>query len=326
MKSKSAFTLAEIVIFFMVIAALLSILFAVFKPRQVVADKAVTQKYAAAYDALNLAIYDMLAKEATNPFEDIADDPNKGFKKLCSGLADYINSESENCTQPLSTDVAYLRDENVDFNTLTPNLVALNGMKFYFSELITDNLTPNTDRSYYSEDNPDFSLKFFMAYVDLNGKESPNRPHNIIYKPNSKTHPDVFAFAVIPTGEAIPIGVAEYNIKYLSTKIAYKENKSIYFSPYYSLHNAKHAAWNWYNPDNTNIKFNSKISFTYNDYIKEILERNSSQLYNFNKYNTFPVTYNTEMFSKCVPSADSLLSVYDMCGITVDTLNFGSTH
>lgn len=324
MKLKPAFTLAEIALFFMVVAVLLSILFTTIKPQQVIADKNVKYKYAAAYEALNLAIYDMGKEENTDPFLKINNDPKKGFKKLCKGLTEYINTETTNCSKPIKNNVAYMKDENFDFRTIDPNFTALNGMKFYISELITDDIIPNTDRSYYNEENPDFTLKFYMIYVDLNGKDDPNRPHSIAYDLKGKRHPHVYAFAVIPTGDAIPMGIAEYNIKYLQTRIAYKEDHSVYYSPYYSLRQAKHAAWNWYNPADQNITFHEKISFTYNDYIKEILQRHSSQLYKFNQENLFQETFDTNMLSKCNPI--EALTVYDTCAITVDYIRFGSTH
>lgn len=324
MKLKPAFTLAEIALFFMVVAILLSILFTTIKPQQVIADKNVKYKYAAAYEALNLAIYDMGKEENTDPFLKINNDPKKGFKKLCKGLTEYINTETTNCSKPIKNNVAHMKDENFDFRTIDPNFTALNGMKFYISELITDDIIPNTDRSYYNEENPDFTLKFYMIYVDLNGKDDPNRPHSIAYDLKGKRHPHVYAFAVIPTGDAIPMGIAEYNIKYLQTRIAYKEDHSVYYSPYYSLRQAKHAAWNWYNPADQNITFHEKISFTYNDYIKEILQRHSSQLYKFNQENLFQETFDTNMLSKCNPI--EALTVYDMCAITVDYIRFGSTH
>ncbi len=324
MKLKPAFTLAEIALFFMVVAILLSILFTTIKPQQVIADKNVKYKYAAAYEALNLAIYDMGKEENTDPFLKINNDPKKGFKKLCKGLTEYINTETTNCSKPIKNNVAHMKDENFDFRTIDPNFTALNGMKFYISELITDDIIPNTDRSYYNEENPDFTLKFYMIYVDLNGKDDPNRPHSIAYDLKGKRHPHVYAFAVIPTGDAIPMGIAEYNIKYLQTRIAYKEDHSVYYSPYYSLRQAKHAAWNWYNPADQNITFHEKISFTYNDYIKEILQRHSSQLYKFNQENLFQETFDTNMLSKCNPI--EALTVYDTCAITVDYIRFGSTH
>lgn len=327
MKLKSAFTLAEIMMFLVVISILLTVIFSALKPQQVIADKNVKHKYGAAYDALNLAIYDLMAKEDTDPFRKNDDNPKKAFKKLCTGLSEYINNTSVNCEYPLASNVAYMKDETFDFRDLKPHITALNGINFYISELITDDTTPNNNRSYFSSENPEYTLKFFMVYADLNGAENPKKTHSIYYDANSKKHPSVYAFAIIPTGEAIPIGVAEYNIKYLATRIAYKENHSIYYSPFYSFRQAKHAAWNYYNnqaPDKQkSFAFKEKISFTYNDYIKEILERNSSELYKFNDTKVFPETFDTGLYSKCVPADGTALTTFDMCGITVDTMHYG---
>ena len=303
MKLKFAFTLAELMIFFVITATLLSLMFAAIKPQKALEDKNVKYKYATVYDALNLASYDLIVKDKTNPF--LLNNTKDAYKSLCKGLADYINTENDNCNiSPISQNVAYMKNANFDFRTLTPNLTALNGMKIYISELITDDKQPKNEKSYYDESNPDFTLKFFMVYVDLNGNDYPQRAHSIVPQPK-KNHPDVFAFAVIPTGEAIPIGIAEYNVKYLATRISYHENGGIYYSPFYSLHQAKHAAWNWYSSGASNVEFKEKISFTYNDYSE---------------------TYNTAIFSKCNPPTGTALTSYDLCSITVDTPNFGSTQ
>lgn len=330
MKIKSAFTLAEIMIFLVVVATLLTILFVTLKPTKVLSDKSVKYRYAAAYDALNLAAYDLMEKEDTDPFFiPTGSAPSLGFQKLCNGLAEYINAESTNCSSPIPNSVGFMQDEEFDFRTLNtqnfPNLAALNGMHFYISQLITDDTTPATNRKYYRSDDPDFVLSFYMVYVDLNGKDFNQRPHRIIPH-NKKSHPDVFAFAVIPTGDAIPIGIAEYDIKYLQTRVAYKVNSSIYYSPYYSFREAKHAAWNLYSSETDNLQLIKTVSFTYNDYVKEILKSHSTQLYKFNSGNIYPGTYSTNMSTKCLPPAGTALSVYDMCRITVDTPNFGATH
>lgn len=326
MKIKSAFTLAEIMIFMVVVATLLTILFVTLKPTKVLTDKNVKYRYAAAYDALNLATYDLMAKEDTDPFNVTGENSDiKGFQRLCKGLADYINTENDNCTNPIPQSTAFLRDESTDFRKLTPNLTALNGMKFYISKLITDDIMPKDKRKYYNNEDPDFDLKFYMIYVDLNGKDFTQRPHGIVAQ-NKKTNPDVFAFAVVQTGDSIPVGIAEYNVKYLQTRVGYTENSSTYYSAYYSLHQAKHAAWNLYSSSGKNLKFIKTVSFTYNDYIKDILLRHSSELYKFNSTGTYPENYDTSIMSKCVPPAGTLLSVYDMCSITVDTPNFGATH
>ncbi len=327
MKLKPAFNLAELMIFLIVVSIILSIIFAVVKPKQAVSDKTVRYRYAAAYDALNMALYDLMAESSTNPFVSVSESESSGFQKLCKGLTSYINTESENCTNPpLSQSVSYMRNEDTDFRNIKPHFTSLNGMNFYLSDIIRDDVVPNTNRSYYNAEKPDFTLEFFMVYVDLNGQENLSIPHSIKYDNTGKTHPKVFAFALLPTGDAIPIGVAEYNIKYLQTRVSYKDNTSIYYSPYYSYHNAKHAAWNWYLPGNVNNRFIERMSFTYNDYVKEILIRHGSELYKFNNGNTFPRTYTKPMFAKCNPPAGTALTVYDICNLTVDTPNYGAVQ
>ena len=328
MKFKSAFTLAEIMIFMIVVATLISILFITSKPLKMLKDKNVKYRYAAAYDALNLASYDLTVKEDTDPFNVTGENSDvEAFKRLCNGLAEYINTESTDCSAPISDSTAFMTDERFDFRTLTPNLTAQNGITFYISKLISDDVEPKTSRSYYNVEDPDFTLKFFMVYVDLNGKDTAPRPHSIIsHNIRQQPHPDVFAFAVIPTGDAIPMGIAEYDVKYLSTRVAYTENSSTYYSAYYPLRKAKHLAWNLYSTSGTNTTFRQTVSFTYNDYVKEILRRHSTQLYHFNAGNIYPESYDAGISSKCRPPAGTALTVYDMCRINVDTPNFGATH
>lgn len=327
MRLKPAFNLGELMFFLIIVSIILSIIFTAVKPRQAIQDKKVRYNYAAAYDALNLAFFDMAAEDATNPFKAEATAPGTGFSTLCNGLAGYINTEAENCgSAPVSDTVAYMQNEDFDFNTITPHMTALNGMNFYISNIIKDNVTPDTSKSYYSAENPTYNLEFFMLYVDLDGKEFKNKPHTVKYDSSGKNHPKVFAFAVIPTGDVIPIGIAEYNIKYLQTRVAYRENKYTYFTSYYSLRDAKRAAWNLYSSSGANLKFKEKMSFTYNDYVKEILQRNGSQLYKFSTDGSYTETSSVGLYSKCRPPSGTPLTVYDMCRITVDTPNFGATH
>lgn len=327
MKLKSAFTLAEIFIFLIIVSVLISILFVSWKPKQAVAAKNVKYKYAAVYDALNIALYGLSDKDDTNPFVVEDDDPVKGFKKLCNGLADYINTSETNCDiQPLSTNVAYAKDENFDFKNLKPHLTSLTGINFYISELIKDDKEPKNERSYFNAANPEYDLKFYMVYADINAKDNHNRVHSIKYTGKDGDVPDVFAFAVIPTGAAIPMGVAEYNIKYVQTKIVFSDSNGEYYSPLYSYAQAKHTAWGWYGSGNSEKSFKEKISFTYNDFIKEILQRKSSQLYKFQEASDLEKTFTNPLFSKCVPPYGTPLKPYDMCRIMVDTPNFGMTN
>jgi competence protein ComGC len=319
MKFKSGFTLAEIVLFLIIVGILLSVGYIIVKPKQAISDKTVKYKYAAIYDALNLAIYDIVKNDDTNPF--LEDSSVNSFQKLCKGLSDYINTSEANCdVAPLNPSGTYMTNEELDFRTLSPQMTSLNGMNIYISPIVTDNATTP---SYYHEDNPNFVLKFFMVYVDINAKENKNNPHVVKYDQSGKENPDVFAFAIIPTGEAIPIGIAEYNDKYLPTKIGYRKNHSTFYSAEtYSFRKAKQLAWNYYAAENSKLYFSESISFTYNDFIKEILERNNSQLYNFTKYRLFEDNYNGETYADCAPATDSALTRYDICSLQVQTPHY----
>jgi hypothetical protein len=317
MKFKAGFTLVEIVMFLIIVGLLLSVGFIIIKPKQAVSDKTVKYKYAAIYDALNLAIYDLVMKDDTNPFFD--DESVNPYQRLCEGLSDYLNETETNCNiSPLNLNVAYLVDDTVDFRNFDPQIVALNGMKIYISELITDDAA---QPKYYNTSNPDFKIRFFMVYVDLNGKENQKRPHVVKFDESGKENPDVYAFAVIPTGEAIPMGIAEYNEKYLPTKIGYRKNHSTYYSPEtYSFRKAKQMAWKYYTTGNSNLYFSETISFTYNDYIKEILERKGSRLYSFTKYGLFEEDYkNSDAYANCAPESGTALTRYDVCSLHPQT-------
>lgn len=330
-KKTLAFTLAELMMFLVIISVLLSIIFAITKPKKVLDEKNIKYKYAAVYDALNAASYDYImeydADTTKNPFS--TDDPKEGFVRMCNGLTKYLNAMRYQCHQPItSEDTYFLRDEDLDFRKVTENIAANNGMEIYISPLIIDDIPDSAkeSRSYYNAENPDFRLKFFMVYVDINGAERPNAVHSVAYDPENKKIPSVFAFAILPTGDAIPIGVAEDNVKYFATRISYynKDEKAIFYSPFYSLRYAKHAAWNWYKTDK-DFKFKEKISFTYSDYVKEILLRHNSKLYNYTKTKDFPETFTDEyLYEACKPSG--LLTYYDLCSISVDTPMYGATN
>lgn len=330
MRLKSGFNLAELLIFLIIVSIVLVATFTTVRPWKIVKDKNVRYRYSAVYDALNMSLYDIVFDDEKNPFKAQNDDA-ESFNRLCYGLTEYINTTDENCSlPPIPSNVALMQDEDFDFKTLQPHFTSLNGMNFYISSLIKDTKTPNTTKSYYNPLNPNFNLEFFLVYVDINGKEDLKRPHTIKYDPTGKNHPSVFAFAILPTGDAIPIGLAEYNIKYFQTRVSYRYKNSTYFSPYYSYHHAKHAAWDTYrgvmNPMQIAKHFREKISFTYNDAIKEILKRNRSEMYNFNNSGEFPERYSESRFAKCFPPAGTALTSYDLCTITVDTPNFGATH
>ena len=347
MKAKNAFTLVEVMIFLVTVAILLAVIFMALKPQQVVQERKARLRYAQAYDALNLAVYDLVTSETDNPFErqglQVIQEGHEAefyFNKMCTGLVKYINAESSNCSpvKVLSTSATtkqwtYMTREDVDMRNITPQIVAVNGMKIYITRMIEAKVNKDLQSTVIPIP-PDFDLKFFMVYVDIDGAENPKRPHTIQYDPKNKIYPSVFAFAVIPTGEAIPIGLAEYDMTYLQTRVAYVENHIVLYSPYYSYHRAKHAAWGVYNEALYKAKIlpplKEKISATYNDHIKFVLVRNNrSALYKFltgDYKDEFPQYYKEPLYGKCIPTVGNTLTPYDKCSINYETPNFGATN
>ena len=56
------------------------------------------------------------------------------------------------------------------------------------------------------------------------------------------------------------------------------------------------------------------------------MERNGTQLYNFNKDKIYPETYDSDLYQKCEIPAGSAFTYYDMCGLAFDTPKFGTAH
>ncbi|MGN0032146.1 MAG: type II secretion system protein [Candidatus Gastranaerophilaceae bacterium] len=345
MKARKAFTLVEVMIFLVTVAILLAVIFMALKPQQVVQERKARLRYAQAYDALNLAVYDLVTSETDNPFErqglQVIQEGHEAefyFNKMCTGLVKYINAESSNCSpvkvlsnSSTTKQWTYMTREDVDMRNITPQIVAVNGMKFYITRMIEAKVNKES-QSRVAPTPPDFDLKFFMVYVDIDGEENSKRPHTIQYDPKKKIYPSVFAFAVIPTGEAIPIGLAEHDMTYLQTRVAYVEDHTVLYSPYYSYHRAKHAAWGVYSTALYNLKrlppLKEKISATYNDHIKYVLVRNRSALYKFltgDYKDDFQLYYEEPPYGKCIPTG-STLTPYDKCSINYETPNFGATN
>lgn len=320
MKIRFGFTIAEILIVMCLISIVILSTMSILSPTTKIKQKEVTLKYAAVYNALNTAVKELVSDNETNPFTMENDEPDAQdedgnpiseelvrAKFLCKGMEDYINSIKEHCPSPsteksayLTDDASYLKDEDTDFKELKANIETINGMNIYISTMLN---------------NADPEFNYFMVYVDLNAKEGQNdKKHTIKFDPSFKKMPDVYAFAIIPTGNAIPIGLAEYSRMLLPVKIEYVDNKKIKYSQIYSYHEAKHYAWGWYGyKDNQLIKpeFKEKIPYTYNDYIKTSLEKNGSKLYNgLNK--AYSETYTDSINSYCNKE-----DVYGECNLKI---------
>ena len=326
MKFKKAFNLTEVMMFVMITGLITTIGLIINKPQDTIAGKNIKYRYSAVYDALNLSLYDLVNKNLglQNPFvlteEEIASGKTN-YKKLCEGLASYINTSESHCNIAPFADT-YLQNADYNFYNQTPQLSTQNGMNFYITNLIVDDKSPKTSRSYYKASNPNFDLTFFMIYVDLNATIHPGKPHTINYNGNKKTPPDVHAFAVLPNGDAIPIGIAEDNIEYFTTKVNFARDGGLEYSKALSLRSAKHYAWDWYRNNTNPSEFIKTARFTYNDYIKEILLRKGSKIYDYLNSGDFPTTFDSAQITECIPTTAIPIRPYDRCGITAITPKF----
>lgn len=328
MKFRKAFTLAEILMFFLILTILLTIIMSITKPQQAINNRIVKERYAAVHDALNIALFNIMDDEETDPFVLTPLQQANGdthYKKLCNGLTSYINTDVDQCntTKPTPDNVTYLSNEDFDFRPLPGNFTSMTGVKFFLSNLIEDDLLPVTDRSYYNEGDPTHTLKFFIIYADLYGEENKRHAHTIKYNAAKKEPPHVFAFAALPTGDVIPVGLAEYDPKYFTARVSYIENNTVYYSGRYSYQEAKNQAWGWYTRRFYNWpEYKSTISSTYTDYIKEILERKGSKLYEFLDDNLHSEKFNTTIMSKCKPPNNAPDDRYDLCSVVPFTPRF----
>lgn len=326
MRKKRAFTLAEVVMFLVVVSILLAIVLSITKPKQVLDNKSVQAKYASVFDSLNLATFALMDKDETDPFVLTADDVASGktnFHKLCLGLTEYINTDTElDACDITPLPEPYLTDENRDFRNVGAHFVSLTGVKFYLSDLIVDDLTPATDRSYYDEADPDYAMKFFIVYADFNAFDQQRHAHTVKYNSAKKEPPNVFAFAIVPTGDAIPLGLAEYDPKYLAVRVSNTEDNIVRYSSNYSYREAKHVAWRFYRPTGDNVRLVKTLPYTYNDAIKEIMLRNGSQLWAFNNDGSYEERYGTPLLMACNPPVDSSLTNFDMCSVVPNTPEF----
>lgn len=262
LKLKKGFTLAETLIVLLIISILIVATITVMKPN----DKVLKYQYSNAYTGISEGFYNVLLyKYDSDLFPD-----ESGPEKLCQELTDYINTLSENCSDSkdvgLGTDI--FEDEKIQF-------VSTNGMRFYFSNMQTIS---------YKLNNEDHSLKYYMAYVDINGKKGPNRLGVDSNKRNSA--PDIFAFALLETGKTVPLGLPEIDDRFMQARLAYYDNHAEiqYAEPSLPYYLAKNAAWGCYDKVDqlTTEEKSNKLLFnepeephTMNDVIRNSLPANS---------------------------------------------------
>ena len=152
-----------------------------------------------------------------------------------------------------------------------PIITAVNGMDFYLTQLLKT----------------DDGTKFFIVLVNINANNGSRKEQKLTY--DGRNIPDVFAFALLENGSAIPLGAPEVDMRFLEAYVNYKDlatlkTKSTSNMPYYK---AKNKAWGFYSNE-VAPSVNNSIGFSYNDSIQKILKDNNSKLYDNVSFETIP--------------------------------------
>ena len=300
MKYNRGFTLAELLIALGIIGVLTAIALITFKPF----DKGIKYMHSNTYYALNKAYYNMINYYVTeDPDKEEERDPfleknkNKGPELLCKGLTHYMNVVDDSCH---STPVSSGAISSGNFAGEAPQFTTVNGVRFYISERLGDKTKtmPTGQKGVY----------FYLIFADINGTRFPNSG---IYEPAAggrpTKDPDVFTFAAFDgyednddnvgigsDAQLIPIGISEFEARYMPTRIIYNDDEDDKFlkyskvsQPYYI---SKCEAWGYYNntsngqdgegriysdTDPSKIRFMVDDPHTFNDYVRGVLAANS---------------------------------------------------
>ncbi len=217
MRIKKAFTLAELMIVFIVIGIIIALGITSVKPW----EKAYKYAYTRMYHTLALATYNhMINTKDASAFP-------TNTQGMCEALLEYINTSNnfakeENQNKTIheksickaSTASNYLDDEpNEDtFRTKEPTIITSNNLYLWvagkggsdpFSITETEGSATNT-------------VSYFIVYVDLNGERGKNTP-----KWSKDNMADVVAFAVTDKYAVIPLGYPMVDYRYLEANVVY---------------------------------------------------------------------------------------------------------
>lgn len=196
--------------------------------------------YYTVYNALKKASYNVLAdmycpdpKSADAECRVAPREFPKTSDKLCSRLAEFLNTAELNCD---ATELD-INDEANNINPNKPRMVASNSYRFHFSDLKEIDIPDNNGNLN--------TIQYFVAYVDLNGKKRPNR----LTCDGGKLLPDIVPFAITRRGEVIPMGFPVYSNIYMTAKIKFPSmlnadgKMEARSSASMSFYNAIYGAW-----------------------------------------------------------------------------------
>lgn len=305
---KKAFTLAETLICIAIIGFLFVATMISRKPN----DKPIRILYSNVYQNISDAYYNGMGKVSDSPF--LLNDPSKvthsstkdtGAKLICEGMIQFINSK---------TDEDYCKDtklvsavgRDLDFTDDKVQFIANNGMKFYISK--------------FYQDTADAEASFYLLFVDINGDD---RPNSMSYKRDGKLAPDIFAFALLPNLRVVPMGLPEYDKKFmLASSVYYNEQGNPVYNASVPYYQAKIMAWDMKKDklvkDGKYI-YDTSIPFSMNDKIRSDIDEGSILQTQKPNYDSIPyfVSYDE---THCAPDAsdDTVSAKFDACDVLIN--------
>jgi hypothetical protein len=210
MNKKSAFSVAEMLI----TMSIIGIIFVVgYHTLAHIDNKSIKYTYSNVYHSLDKAFYNgMMASDLKNPFDNKEFDDSgtevdvpeaEQTTRLCKMLALYIQGGSSCGAEPVSISGA---------NFPGAHLTALNGVQFYISKKYPA-----------AGEEDDDNHAFFIIFADMNGPTKGPNSMNYVLNANGvpDPSPDIFAFAALDIGRICPLGIPEYDTRYMQTRISY---------------------------------------------------------------------------------------------------------
>lgn len=221
---KTAFSIPEILIFMTIVGIICVFMLTMIKPN----EKYLRYAYYNVYYSLATAAFNISqdAQDMRELNEEGMAEADKKFpetaKELCKKLAldpaskagdkdssyGYLNATIYNCGTGFKavtkdTKANEFKDENIAF-------ITTNSMKYYISE---PNSVTVKDAAM---DNSDVILPYFLIWVDLNGKRTPNAT---TWKESRAA--DIVPFVLTRSGKVIPVGYPTVDKKYMQSRIKY---------------------------------------------------------------------------------------------------------
>ena len=224
--------------------------------------------------------------------------PTEGARRLCVALTHYITPvEAENACSPTMT-LANLGAEDSFFKNTKPAFTAINGVRFWITKRYPSNIQAIDENK---------GARFYVIYADMNGERIPNSVSYAKGKGRNKQatkDPDIFAFAAFAyldgttttAGRVIPIGIAEIEPRYLTSRIRYygEDDSEFYSVVSRPIVTSKKEAWDFYSDEDKDDTIYSEkyknminVPFAYGDYIRKAIlaENDKSNIYAFLKNN-----------------------------------------